>query len=131
MAVCSPAVGRSTSNPKTGTSSRSIWRWLVQRTQSEQSARAKGTSATAHSSAMRHCTGGSSRLPADVLDREIDLPLIARVPHATLPPALDRLAVSGDLADEALVEAGTVRAVPVLAGGPPDPPGGAFEGRHV
>src|ERR1700736_5945117 len=69
-------------------------------------------------------------LLAEVGDREVDLPLIAGVPHAALPPTLDRLAVSRDLADEALVEAGAVGAVPILAWGPPDLPGGAFEGHH-
>src|SRR5438132_1687678 len=47
--------------------------------------------------------------------------------HAALPPARDALAVSRDLADEALVEAGALGAVPILAGGPPDLPGVAFE----
>src|ERR1700736_2572512 len=69
-------------------------------------------------------------LLAEVGDREVDLPLVAGVPQAALPPALDRLAVSRDLADEALVEAGAVRAVPILAGSPPDLPGGAFHGHH-
>src|ERR1700730_16436292 len=69
-------------------------------------------------------------LLAEVIDRKVDLPLIAGVPHAALPPALDRFSVGRDLADEALVEAGAVGAVPILAGGPPDLPGGAFEGHH-
>src|SRR5439155_27171670 len=69
-------------------------------------------------------------LLAEVVDREVDPPLIAGVPHAALPPAFDRLAISRDLADEALVEAGSVGALPILAGGPPDLPGGAFEGHH-
>src|SRR5437588_1965711 len=69
-------------------------------------------------------------LLADVVDREVDAPLIAGGPHAALPPARDALAVSRDLADEALVEAGAVGAVPILAGGPPDLPGGAFERHH-
>src|SRR5438445_13856163 len=69
-------------------------------------------------------------LLADVVDREVDAPLIAGGPHAALPPARDALAVSRDLADEALVEAGALGAVPILAGGPPDLPGGAFESHH-
>src|SRR5687768_14096086 len=69
-------------------------------------------------------------LLADVGQREVDLPVIAGVPHAPLPAALDRLAVRGDLADEALVEARAVRAAPILAGGPPDLPRGAVEGHH-
>src|SRR6266480_4537246 len=69
-------------------------------------------------------------LLAEVVDREVDLPLIAGVPRAALPPALDRLPVSRDLADEALVEAGSVGALPILAGSPPDLPGRAFEGHH-
>src|ERR1700682_4258044 len=73
---------------------------------------------------------GDAGLLAEVVDWEVDLPLVAGFPHATLRPALDRLAVSRDLADEALVEAGAVGAVPILAGGPPDLPGRAFEGHH-
>src|SRR5438094_9190551 len=69
-------------------------------------------------------------LLAGVIDREVDFPLIAGIPHAPLRPALDRFAVSRDLADEALVEAGAVGAVPILAWGPPELPGGAFDGRH-
>src|SRR5207244_6989685 len=69
-------------------------------------------------------------LLAEVVDREVDPPLIAGVPHAALPPAFDRLAISRDLADEALVEAGAVGALPILAGGPPDRPGGPLEGHH-
>src|SRR2546423_8540733 len=69
-------------------------------------------------------------LLAGVSDREVDFPLIAGIPHAPLRPALDRFAVSRDLADEPLVEAGAVGAVPILAGGPPDLPGGAFESHH-
>src|SRR6185503_2406732 len=65
-----------------------------------------------------------------VIDREVELPLIARLPHAALPPALDPVPVSRDLADEALVEAGTVRAVPILAGRSPDLQRGAFEGHQ-
>src|SRR5881397_716003 len=72
----------------------------------------------------------SHALLADVVDREVDLPLIAGIPHAALPSALDRLAVSRDLPDEALVEAGAVTAVPILAGRPPDLPAGAFDGHH-
>src|SRR5439155_493735 len=49
-------------------------------------------------------------LLADVVDREVDAPLIAGGPHAALPPARDALAVSRDLADEALVEAGALAA---------------------
>src|SRR6266540_895212 len=68
---------------------------------------------------------------AEVVDREIDLPLIAGVPRAVLPPAHDRRAISRDLAGEALVEAGAMGPPPILAGGPPDLPGGAFERHHV
>ena len=70
-----------------------------------------------------------SAVLADVGHREVDLPSIAGVAKAALPAALDRPAVSRDLADEALVEAGPGRAVPVLAGGTPDRPGGVVE-RH-
>src|ERR1700694_1740665 len=69
-------------------------------------------------------------LLAQVIDREVDLPVIAGLPHAALPLPLDRLAVSRDLADKALIEAGAVGAVPILAGGPPDLPSGAVEGHH-
>src|SRR5687767_3856728 len=72
----------------------------------------------------------ATALLAGVVERKVDLPLIAGLPHAALPPARDLLAVSGDLADEALVEAGAVGAIPILGGCPPDLPGASFDGRH-
>src|SRR6185295_7168927 len=78
------------------------------------------------------CPGVPARaaLFADVVEREVEFPLIAGLSHSTLPAALDPLAVSGDLADEALVEPGAVGSVPILARGPPDLQDGAFDGHQ-
>src|SRR5688500_6565021 len=72
----------------------------------------------------------ATALLAGVVEREVDLPLIAGCPHAALPRARALLAVSGALAGEALVETGAVGAIPILAGCPPGLPAAAFDGRH-
>src|SRR5688572_31739548 len=71
-----------------------------------------------------------TRYLPNVVEREVDLPLVACRPHAALPPARDPLAVSRDLADEALVEARAIGSVPVFARGAPDLPCGPFEGHQ-
>ena len=54
----------------------------------------------------------ATALPARVGDREVEDPLVPGIARAALPAALDRLPVGRDLADEALVVARAVGAVP-------------------
>jgi hypothetical protein len=69
-------------------------------------------------------------LPAGVADREVDLPLISGVPETALPATLDRLSVSRDLADEALVEARGRRGRSNPRRGLPHLPHRTFETHH-
>src|SRR4029450_8387531 len=67
---------------------------------------------------------------ADVVDGEVELPLVAGFAEAALPAAGDHVGIGRDGADEALIEARGGRGGPGLSGGSPDRPPWTVERGH-